>query len=66
MRQRHRKMSVALFHRMLRVPNTQLQLKFALNPLFDLVTRYPPTPSHLTALHPLFLRVRKLPFSQSI
>ncbi|TDL24548.1 hypothetical protein BD410DRAFT_896745 [Rickenella mellea] len=25
-------------------------------PLFDLVTRYPPTRSHLTTLHPIFLR----------
>ncbi|THG94827.1 hypothetical protein EW026_g6716 [Hermanssonia centrifuga] len=30
-------------------------LKLILGPLRDLATRYPPTPSHLTTLHPIFL-----------
>ena len=31
------------------------QIKFALQPLYDLTTRYPPSLSYLTPLHPLFL-----------
>ncbi|KAH9946478.1 hypothetical protein B0H21DRAFT_417091 [Amylocystis lapponica] len=31
--------------------------KYALGPLYNLVTRYPPTLSHLTTLHPLFLKL---------
>lgn len=32
------------------------QLKAAIAPLFDLLTRYPPSLSHLTTLHAIFLR----------
>ncbi|KAN0086215.1 hypothetical protein V8E55_007349 [Tylopilus felleus] len=33
------------------------QLALAIQPLFDLLTRYAPTPSHLTTIHPVFLRM---------
>ncbi|KAL4073439.1 hypothetical protein J3A83DRAFT_4357502 [Scleroderma citrinum] len=31
--------------------------RLAIQPLFDLLVRYPPTPSHLTAIHPMFLKI---------
>ncbi|KAI0945208.1 hypothetical protein AcW1_001483 [Taiwanofungus camphoratus] len=39
----------------IRVSQDSGNLKYALGPLYSLVTRYPPTLSHLTTLHPLFL-----------
>ena len=35
--------------------HTHTQIKYALQPLYDLTTRYPPTLSYLTPLHPLLL-----------
>lgn len=35
--------------------NHNQQIKYALQPLYDLTTRYPPSLSHLTPLHSLFL-----------
>ncbi|GBE87715.1 hypothetical protein SCP_1103920 [Sparassis crispa] len=46
----------SLAKRLVRVSEESHSLKYALGPLFNLVTRYPPTPSHLTTLHPIFLR----------
>lgn len=36
---------------------TQNNPHFAIQPLFDLVRRYPPDPSYLTSIHPLFVLV---------
>jgi COP9 signalosome complex subunit 3 len=39
------------------------KLKAAVAPLYDLTTRYPPSLSYLTTLHPYFVHVRCFPDS---
>ncbi|TFK33362.1 hypothetical protein BDQ12DRAFT_727800 [Crucibulum laeve] len=43
---------------MARYASESIGSKQAIAPLSDLVRRYPPTPSHLTTIHPIFVLVR--------
>ncbi|KAI0795629.1 hypothetical protein C8Q75DRAFT_712166 [Abortiporus biennis] len=47
----------ALANSIYRIAQASNNLRYALEPLYELVTRYPPTRSHLTTIHPLFLSV---------
>jgi len=46
----------ALAKGIVRVAQKPENPKYALGPLYNLVTRYPPTPSHLTTIHPIFVQ----------
>ncbi|TCD64034.1 hypothetical protein EIP91_004668 [Steccherinum ochraceum] len=47
----------ALARGIVRVADSSNKPKYAVGPLYDLVTRYPPSLSYLTTLHPLFISV---------
>jgi COP9 signalosome complex subunit 3 len=41
----------------MRLADSMNNMKYAIQPLYDLITRYPPSLTHLTPIHPLFLSV---------
>jgi len=42
---------------LVRVSEESSNVKYALTPLYNLLTRYPPSGSYLTTIHPIFLRL---------